>query len=432
MFDLTRLDVSAVALAGVLVAMVATSMVAGVVSSEQRRRRDAASLTAIDFVRSSFAGRLARGEPMAELLLRAVEALRDSFELETAEVWLNAGGVLRIAAADPPQDLERVALDPSEESIAANARVSGRPWIEVWIPALLQNHPDSAMRVAPISASGSLLGLILVARRHRGDRLPDEADATLAELARELGISINKQRLDAALRDSLDELRRQAADLQASRARIVAVADAERRRIERDLHDGAQQYLVAIAVKARLLQELAEADPAMSRTLLEGLASDVELAHEELRTLAHGIYPPLLSDSGLGLALSAAARRASIPVELHTSGLGRYPPEIEAAIYFCCLEALQNAAKYAGEGAAVTLRICQEARDLRFEVRDDGAGFDLCQRGTGAGVTNMTDRLGAVGGRLSIESEPGRGTRVLGTLPLPPPVDDATQVMIAP
>src|SRR5262249_35861902 len=229
----------------------------------------------------------------------------------------HSGRVLSPAAADPRRELLPLTLTSSEESIAANARVSGRPWIKVWLPALLQNRPDRALRIAPISASGTLLGLIVVERRLRGDHLAAEADVTLEELAREVGVSLNKQRLDAALQDSLEQLRRQADDLQASRARIVAAADAERRRIERDLHDGAQQYLVAIAIKARLVRQLEETDPATSRALLEELQGDVEVALEELRTLAHGIYPPLLSDGGLTEALSAACRRGPIPAQLH-------------------------------------------------------------------------------------------------------------------
>src|SRR5215472_7416667 len=220
-----------------------------------------------------------------------------------------------------------------------------------------------------------------------------------------------KQRLDLALHVSLEQLRRQADELQASRARIVAAADAERRRIERDLHDGAQQYLVAVAVKARLVQQLEQGDPARSRALVQELASDVQAALEELRTLAHGIYPTLLSDGGLGEALSAVCRRASMAAQLDSVNLRRYPPEIEAAVYFSCLEALQNTAKHAGEGASATVRIWEGSRGLHFEVHDNGAGFDAAHHGAGAGITNMSDRLGAVGGRLCMESEPGKGTR---------------------
>jgi signal transduction histidine kinase len=215
----------------------------------------------------------------------------------------------------------------------------------------------------------------------------------------------------------LEQLRRQAGELQASRARIVAAADAERRRIERDLHDGAQQYLVAIAVMARLIQQLAHSDPAGGLAVTEELTRDVESALEALRTLAHGIYPLALSTGGLGEALGAACRRATMPVVLDTGGVGRYQPEIEAAVYYCCLEALQNAAKHAGEGAAATVKVWEDGGDVGFEVSDDGAGFDLAHKGLGAGLTNMSDRVGAVGGTLRIDSSPGAGTRVKGIVP---------------
>jgi signal transduction histidine kinase len=198
----------------------------------------------------------------------------------------------------------------------------------------------------------------------------------------------------------------------------VAAADAERRRIERNLHDGAQQHLVALAVKVRLARQLAERDPPKSSALMEELGGDLEDALQELRDLAHGIYPPLLADKGLPDALRAAARRASVPVEVHADGVGRYRPELEAAVYFCCLEALQNAGKYAGEGARAMVRLWEEAGGVWFEVADDGAGFDTRRVSASAGFTNMNDRLGAIGGSLRIESAPGRGTKVAGAIPL--------------
>jgi len=225
--------------------------------------------------------------------------------------------------------------------------------------------------------------------------------------------------LDSALQASLDEVRRQASALQASRGRIVAAADAERRRIERNLHDGAQQHLVALAVKVRLARQLADMDGDQSKKILEELGGDVQDALQELRDLAHGIYPPLLADRGLGEALAAAAGRSPVPTTVTTEGIARYSPEIEAAIYFCCLEALQNAGKYAGEGATATVRVWTEAGALLFDVIDTGAGFDASNRKMGAGFTNMSDRLGAIGGTLRVESAPGRGTKVGGTIPLP-------------
>jgi len=236
-------------------------------------------------------------------------------------------------------------------------------------------------------------------------------EAQRAELA------VHNAQLDSELQKSLDGLRRQAAELQASRARIVSAADGERRRIERNLHDGAQQLLTAIAVKLRLVSELAEQDRDMARNLLAEANSEINDAARDLRDLAHGIYPPLLAESGLPTALAAAARRSTMPTTVDAGTLGRYPAEVEATVYFCCLEAIQNASKHAGEGATLTLRLREDAGMLTFDVVDDGEGFDAQGRGLGAGFVNMADRLGALGGSLRVESAPQRGTTVSGAVP---------------
>ncbi len=216
-----------------------------------------------------------------------------------------------------------------------------------------------------------------------------------------------------------DELRLRLEELRASRARVVAVADAERRRIERDLHDGAQQHLVALAVNLQLARQLADSDPAAAKALLEELGRDVREALESVRELAHGIYPPLLLDRGLSEALRAAAAAATIPTRLEASAVARYPPEIEATVYFCCVEALRNAAAHAGPGATATVRLWRDGEWLVFDVTDDGIGFEGTEP-RGAGLNNISDRLGAFDGRLTITSEPGQGTRVSGTIPVAP------------
>ena len=216
---------------------------------------------------------------------------------------------------------------------------------------------------------------------------------------------------------SAAQLRRQAAELQASRTRIVAAADSERRRIERNLHDGAQQRLTALAIKVSMACELAEHDAGQARDLLAELRADVRETAEELRHLAHGIYPPLLAESGLRPALAAAAGRSTLPVTVQAAPLARYPADVEATVYFCCLEAIQNACKHAGDGATLALRVWEDGPALAFDVTDDGSGFDVSGRGLGAGFTNMEDRLCALRGSLRVESAPGQGTRVSGTLP---------------
>jgi signal transduction histidine kinase len=411
-------DPAILALVGLLITVAAITAATALIASLRQRRHEAASLTAIDFVRSSFVSRLAHGEPIDELLSQVVEALRDSLRLDTAEVWLSEGGELNLTVSEPARKATPIPLPPNLDSIAANAPVSGRPWAKVWLPELLPDRDDTAMRLAPISLSGELLGLVVICREGSEERLGAEADVMLEEFVREAGAALKKLRLDAALHESVEQLRRQARDLQESRARIVAAADAERRRIERDLHDGAQQYLVAIAVKADVVKRLADRDPTRSREMLDELVGDTQRALDELRNLSHGIYPPLLSSGGLCEALAAACRRTVLPADLEATGIGRYPPEVEAAVYFCCVEALQNAAKYAGDGAAAHVAVWEEGDDLSFEVRDDGRGFDPAGATPGAGLTNMGDRLGAVGGRLTVESEPGSGTRVRGAVPL--------------
>jgi len=214
--------------------------------------------------------------------------------------------------------------------------------------------------------------------------------------------------------------RREVEELRESRARVVAAADAERRRIERDLHDGVQQHLVALAVNLQLARQFAVSDPAAALTLLEEIGREVREALDGVRALAQSIYPPLLLDRGLTEALRATAAEAGIHTRVEAAASDRYPPEVEATVYFCCLEGLHNAAKHAGEGARATVRTWHDRGSLHFEVVDDGAGFDPLARTWGAGLTGMSDRLGALDGRLAISSEPGRGTRVSGTIPLPP------------
>jgi signal transduction histidine kinase len=371
-----------------------------------------------DEVLRTFGSRLSRSIPLDELLQQMAESLRKTLGLRCAEVWTAAPGALELAVSDPEQDRRKLAISAAEEGTVTRAGVSGPAWIKVWLPGLLSEREEAMVRVAPITHSGELLGLIVVERGPEADQFSQEDERILTELARQVGLTLHNVRLDSALQASLDEVRRQAEALQASRARIVAAADAERRRIERNLHDGAQQHLVALAVKVRLARQLGERDPARANTLLEELGGDLEDALQELRDLAHGIYPPLLADKGLAEALASAARRAVIPTEVRAVDIDRYPAEVEAAVYFCCLEALQNAGKHAGEGARAIVRLWEEAGGLLFEVADVGVGFDVRRTGVSAGFTNMNDRLGAIGGTLRVESAPGRGTKVAAAIPM--------------
>ena len=218
----------------------------------------------------------------------------------------------------------------------------------------------------------------------------------------------------AALRESEELLADRAAQLTASRIRLVTAADDERRRIERDLHDGAQQHLVALAV---LIQLARTAGHDRYQPLLTEASGLLETAIAEIRRLAHGIYPPLLVSGGLAEALPAVAAHAPVPVQLNLHGLDRYSTSIETALYFCCSEALQNAAKHGGPGTTVTITAHADDRTLTLTISDTGRGFGPATIGTG--LTNMTDRLSAVGGNLVIDTAPGRGTRVTAVIVTP-------------
>jgi signal transduction histidine kinase len=314
-------------------------------------------------------------------------------------------------------------LTDEEQPVVARARVSGPAWLQVWLPRLLDDRGDAIMRMAPITHGGELLGFLLVERPADAERFSEADEGVLSELARQVGLALHNLQLDSALQESLHELQRRAEELQASRARVVAAADAERRKIERNLHDGAQQHLVALAVTVRLAQQVAATDPDQARELLDQLGHDLQDAVQQLRDLAHGIYPPVLMDRGLIAALESAAQRAPLPVEIIAPGdVGRFPQDVEAAIYFCCVEALQNASKHAGDGAGAKVTIRRNSRGdgrevLTFSVADDGVGFDPTgPAGRGHGFVNMSDRLGAIGGTVEVFSAPGQGTRVSGTV----------------
>ncbi len=365
----------------------------------------------------TFGSRLSRAIPMEELLLQLAESLRKSMSLTSAEVYTGTDDVLERTVSVPDSGPRSIVVTPRERPVVTRAGVSGSAWATVWLPALLDGREQSQLRIAPISHAGELLGLIVVERPASGDSFSDEDDRVLTELARQVGLAFHNAQLDSALQNSLDELRAQAEALRESRARIVASGDAERRRLERNLHDGAQQNLVALAVSLRLARDVLADEPAAAAQLLDQLADDLKVTIRELRDLAHGIYPPLLADSGLARALEAAASRSPLAVAVTAEGLTRYSPDIEAAVYFCCLEALQNAAKHA-PGATVAVRAWEESGGLLFAVTDDGPGFDVTSARSGHGYMNMADRLGAIGGTVRWQSEPGHGATVQGSIPL--------------
>jgi len=203
------------------------------------------------------------------------------------------------------------------------------------------------------------------------------------------------------LLERLDEVR-------ASRQRLVAAQDQERRRIERNIHDGAQQQLVALAIKLTLTESLVGVDEEGERELLAEISADAAEAVENLRDLARGIYPPLLAERGLVAALRAQAAKAPVSVAVQARGLGRLEVETEAGLYFCIMECLQNAVNYADAGS-IGIELTRSGAQVSFEVRDDGAGFDPASKGSGTGLLGIGDRLAAFGGALEVRSAPGAG-----------------------
>jgi signal transduction histidine kinase len=215
--------------------------------------------------------------------------------------------------------------------------------------------------------------------------------------------------LDAGWTEALQELRR-------SRGRLVRAADDERRKFERNLHDSVQQQLISI--KLRLEMEAQDGDLSdCSRQRLLEIAQGVEAALAAVREVAHGLYPPLLIASGLPTAIRRLHEHATSPPEIAAVGVGRYPPEIESAVYYCCSEAIQNATKHGGPGVHVSVALAETDERLTFRVVDDGPGFAAGEV-RGVGLQNMEDRLGALGGRLTITTATGRGTTIAGEVPL--------------
>ncbi len=375
------------------------------------------SREAPDEVLRTFGSRLTRAIPMDELLLQLAESLRKTMSLTSAEVFTGTGEVLERTASVPDLGHGSIVVSPRERPVVTRAGVSGTAWASIWLPALLKQREKEQIRVAPVSHAGELLGLIVVERTSMASTFSEDDDRVLADLARQVGLALHNSQLDTALQTTLDEVRKQADALRQSRARIVASGDAERRRVERNLHDGAQQHLVALAVNLRLTKDIIVDDQEAGLAMLDELAGEVQETIQELRELAHGIYPPLLVDSGLVEALRAAGNRNPLPVTIVADGIGRYPSETEAAIYFCCLEALQNAAKHASD-ARIEVRLWEESGGLLFTVADDGPGFDPAKAQRGHGYVNMTDRLGAIGGTVRWDSEIGKGSQVHGSVPL--------------
>jgi signal transduction histidine kinase len=330
-------------------------------------------------VLSSFGERVGDTYATDDVLPRMARLLAQGTGADATTVWLRVAGQLR-PEASWPSELVRGPLPAPGDA--------------------LPSVPDED--AFEIRDRGELLGAITL-RMPASDPMDPSKSKLVRDLAAQAGLVLRNVRLIE--------------DLRASRQRLVAAQDEERRRIERNIHDGAQQQLVALAVQLKLARTMVDRDPAKAGPMLDELQAAATTALEDLRDLARGIYPPLLADQGLTAALEAQARKAALPVTVSSEGVGRYPQEIEAAVYFCSLEALNNVAKYAGASAA-EVSLAQEDGHLAFSVRDDGAGFDPTVTGYGTGLHGMADRLDAIGGDLEVESSPGHGTVVRGRVPV--------------
>lgn len=339
-------------------------------------------------VLSEFTSRVGAAPDLETVIPQLARIVAEGTGAEFSEVWLRRGSRLVRTAVWPADSASAVRSIPMPEKGALE--IHGRD------------------RVAEVRHQNEVLGALTVAKSP-GESLTPVEERLLDDAAAQAGLALKNVQLTAELQERLDELR-------SSRQRIVSAQDEERRRLERDIHDGAQQNLVALSMKLRRAQDLASTDPAQATALMEELQEDTGEALQALRDLARGIHPPVLTDRGLEAALEAHARRCPLPVIVRAAGIGRHPPNVEATVYFCCSEAIQNAVKHSG---AKTVMIDLEVSDdrLGFSVRDDGAGFDPAAA-VASGMTNMADRLAAVAGSIEIVSAPGQGTSVRGRIPL--------------
>jgi len=332
-------------------------------------------------VLSDFSENLRDTYSVDDVLPRITQLLAASTGAEDVRVWLRRD-----------RSLDDVARWPTDAPAAPSRLAAGDE-----MPAFGEN-----VSAFPVTHQGELLGAITLTMP-AADPMDASKERLIVGLASQAGLALRNVRL-------VDDLR-------ASRRRIVAAQDERAKKLERNIHDGAQQQLVALSVKLRLLAQQIDRDPEAAKAMAGELQTATNETLEDLRDLARGIYPPVLADRGLEAAIEAQARKAAMPVTVTSEGLGRFAADVESAVYFSCLEALQNAAKYAG-ATEVRVRLSNGTGELRFEVVDDGRGFDPSSTTYGTGLQGISDRLAALGGELVVTSAPGDGTAVAGRLPV--------------
>ncbi|MEO8477591.1 MAG: sensor histidine kinase [Actinomycetota bacterium] len=331
-------------------------------------------------VLTSFSGRVGETYSTDDVLPRMAQILAQGVGADAARIWLLVGSSLRPEAAWPAGLPSAAAVPVADGSVPT---ISGQD-------------------VVAVHHQGEMLGALSVTMP-ASDPMTPAKGRLVHDLASQAGLVLRNVRLIGELR--------------ASRQRLVAAQDDERRKLERDIHDGVQQQLVALAVKLKLADTMVDRDVEKAHAALAQLGVDAQRTLEDLRDLARGIYPPLLADKGLVAALESQARRASTPVTVESDGVGRYSRDVEATVYFCALEALNNVAKYAN-ASSVSIALAERDGAMEFRVIDDGSGFDHEATSYGTGLQGMADRLDAVGGSLTVESRAGSGTNVSGRVPL--------------
>ena len=372
----------------IILSVVATAVVAALFQPVRRRATRLANRLVFGKraepyeILARFSERVGGTYAADDVLPRMMRVIGEGIGAERVELWLGEGAPFRAAASWP------ATADPIE--------VAGL--------------------VVPVEHLGRALGEIRI-RKPAAEPVTVAEDKLLRDLASQASVVVRNVGLTSELQSRVERLSVQAEELRASRVRIVAAHDAERRRLERNIHDGAQQHLVALAVKLRLAKALSAKDPAKASRMLRDLRDQTELARRTLLDLASGIYPTTLEERGIGAALEEQAKAAGTRVTVESDGVERLSIETEAAVYFVCLEAVQNATKYA-RASDVRVHLTRRNGHLAFEVSDDGIGFDASRAETGSGLRNMRDRLAAFGGDVEIESSPGSGTRVRGRVPL--------------
>jgi signal transduction histidine kinase len=332
-------------------------------------------------VLSDFAQRIGGAYAAGEVLPQMAHIVAAGTGAEHVVVWLRVGEEFRPGASSDGGPL------PPRLPVDGQA-----------LPTL----PGSDLDV-PIVHQGELLGAIAIAMP-KDEPLRPAGAQLVTDVASQAGLVL----ANAGLIE----------DLRASRQRLVTTQDEARRRLERNIHDGAQQDLVALGIKLNLAETTVAEHPAQAGQVFGDLKANAAGALENLRDLARGIYPPLLADLGLAAALNAQAAKSPVPVLVEADGVGRFGQDTEAAVYFCCLEALQNTAKYA-HATQACIRLQAQHGTLCFTVSDDGTGYDARYTAMGSGLRNMADRLAALGGRLEVRSAPGQGTTITGHLPVP-------------